>query len=400
MLKLYKKKYTSFILSFLLLTLILSSGVSAQQLKVHFLDVGQGDSTLIELPNNQTMLIDAGNNDDETTVVNYIRNQEINKIDYLIGTHPHADHIGGLDNVLYSLDVNEFYMPKVTHTSQTFKDVIQAAKNQNMKINAAKIKTTIINDKDLSVTVLSPVYNHYEKLNNWSAVIKVIYKDTSFLFAGDAESLAERQMLTYWKFNNLDADTLKVGHHGSDSSTTTSFLQAVSPDYAVISVGKDNRYGHPSSIVIDRLQQYGVKVFRTDKQGTIRAVSDGNNISFSQKSINKGKTTNKVSTNQESKITITNLDLEAEVVTIKNNSNEPVNISDWKLVSTKGNQTFLFPSETVIKGKETIKVTAGPDATSGKNKFIWDDWYIWNNNGDTAVLYNSNGDKVSTMEGR
>lgn len=249
---------------------------TTNDLAVHFIDVGQADSIFIQLPNGQCMLIDAGKNGDGGIVVDYLRQHQVNKIDYLVGTHPHEDHIGGLDDVIDNFDIGKFYMPKVTHTTKTFRDVLTAAQSKGLKITPAKAGVEILSQPGLVIDILSPLQNEYDQLNNYSAVIKLTYGNHSWLFTGDAEELAEQDMLN----SNIDlrADILKVGHHGSHSSSTDQFLQRVNPQWAVISVGKDNDYGHPHQEVMERLQQAGINIYRTDIQGTIIMTSNGTEL--------------------------------------------------------------------------------------------------------------------------
>jgi beta-lactamase superfamily II metal-dependent hydrolase len=251
-----------------------------KDLKVHFIDVGQADSILINLPGKVTMLIDAGNNGDKDTVIDYIKSQGIKQIDFLVGTHPHEDHIGGLDAVIKSVDIGKVYMPKVTHTSKTFKDVLLAVKEKGLKVSSPKPEEVIFDEDSLKIQFLAPVSTKYEELNNYSIVTKITYGETSFLLTGDAEELAENEMLKKSP-SLLAADVLKVGHHGSSSSTSPEFLKTVNPTYAVISVEEGNSYGHPHKEVIERLDKSGIKYYRTDKNGTIVMASDGKNINIS-----------------------------------------------------------------------------------------------------------------------
>ncbi|WP_094549458.1 ComEC/Rec2 family competence protein [Petroclostridium xylanilyticum] len=247
-------------------------------LKIHFIDVGQGDSILVNLPQKFTMLIDAGNNNDGEKIVRYIKDQGIKRIDYIVGTHPHEDHIGALDVVIQTFDIGKVYMPKVSHNTKTFKDVLLAVKEKGLKVSSPKPGEIIFDKEDLKVQFLAPNAEKYEELNNYSIVTKVTYGETSFLLTGDAEDVSEKEMLE--KFGTgLKANVLKLGHHGSTSSTTPEFLKAVSPEYAVISVGKDNTYGHPHKETIGRLNKKGIKIYRTDKNGTVVMSSDGQEIS-------------------------------------------------------------------------------------------------------------------------
>ena len=243
------------------------------ELRVSFIDVGQGDSEFIELPNGDTLLIDAGTNETGADVVNYIESLGYSSIDYVVGTHPHEDHIGGLDDVIRTFDVESVYMPKVTADTKTFEDVLDAVAEKGLSINTAKAGVSIVDGEDLSVKMLAPVLDEYDNTNDYSAVIKVVYGDTSFLFTGDAEEYAE-DLIT----GDVDSDVLKVGHHGSSTSTGEAFLERVSPSYAVISCGLGNSYGHPHTETIEKLG--GIPVLRTDEMGTIVATSEGSEISF------------------------------------------------------------------------------------------------------------------------
>jgi len=245
-------------------------------LKVHFLDVGQGDSILVQFPNGKNMLVDAGKSDSASTITNYLKNNGVIKIDYLIGTHPHEDHIGSLDAVIKDFEIGEVWMPKATTNTKTFRDVLTAVKNKGLQINTAKAGVSMLEDGNLSVKVLAPCETTYEDLNNFSAVIKVKYGDIAFLLTGDAEELSEKEILASGA--DLKSQVLKVGHHGSNSSTSPEFLKSVNPKYAVISVGAGNDYHHPHQVTLNKLQKAGVTVLRTDERGTIIFTTDGKEI--------------------------------------------------------------------------------------------------------------------------
>ncbi len=247
----------------------------SQTLEVHFIDVGQGDSIFIRLPGERTMLIDAGENDQGKIVCDYLAQHGVTKLNYVVATHPHSDHVGGLDTVIKAFDIGALYLPEKTHTSETFLEVIRAAQERKVETIGAKADVEVIQEKDLSVTFLSPVSEHYKELNNYSAMLSLRYLDTSFLFAGDAEYTVENEV----RHSLSHHDVLKVGHHGSNSSSTANFLKAVSPDFAVISVGK-NQYGHPHDQVLARLARFGSKIYRTDEKGSVVAFSDGKSITF------------------------------------------------------------------------------------------------------------------------
>lgn len=249
------------------------------ELKVHFIDVGQADSILIQ-QGDKALVVDAGNNDDGNLVKEYLQKQGIKNVDFLIGTHPHEDHIGGLDYVINSFKVGKLYMPKVTSNTKTFTDVVNAAKNKGLSFTAPKPGESF-KLGDATVTILSPNGSSYEDLNNYSIVVKIAFGNTSFLLTGDAEDVPEKEIIA--KGFDVSSTVLKIGHHGSNSSTTSEFLNKVNPKYAVISVGKDNSYGHPKQNILDRLKGKGIPVYRTDESGTIVATSDGNAVTFNTK---------------------------------------------------------------------------------------------------------------------
>lgn len=241
---------------------------------VHFLDVGQGDSEFIELPEGKCMLIDASTAEYGDDIVSTVQSLGYNKIDFLVATHPHADHIGGMAQVIESLDIGEIYMPKAVSTSKTFENFLETVSDNNLQITTATAGKMICSYSNLTAKFLAPVSDSYDDLNNYSAVVKITYGDNSFLFMGDAENLAENEMLANDSYL-LEADVLKVGHHGSSSSTGIEFLQAVNPQYAVISCGEGNSYGHPHRETLDLLNSLKVKIFRTDTDGSITVICDG-----------------------------------------------------------------------------------------------------------------------------
>jgi competence protein ComEC len=247
------------------------------ELKVHFLDVGQADSILIQEPGGKVMLIDAGNNSDSDIVVNYINNLGIEKIDYIIGTHPHEDHIGGMDIVINTFDIGEVMMPKASTNTKTFEEVLLSINNKNLKITTPEIGLDY-KLGDATFTVLGPISEKYESLNNYSIVISLKFGKTSFLFMGDAEIGSEKDIID--TSINFTGDVIKIGHHGSSTSSSGAFLKKVMPKYSVISVGADNEYGHPDSIILNRLKVMGVETLRTDQLGTIVFTSNGKDISY------------------------------------------------------------------------------------------------------------------------
>lgn len=251
-------------------------------LKVHFLDVGQADCIFIQLPDSKTVLIDGGNREDWTFINKYLQNQKIKTIDLLIATHPHEDHIGSLPNVIKGYHIGSIYMPKATANTKVFEDLLLAVKSKGYKINTAAAGVKPIATKDVRLSFIAPNSTSYNELNNYSAVVKLTYKNNSFVFAGDAEDISEEEILK--KGIDLKADVLKVGHHGGRTSTMKKFLAKISPKYAIISVGKDNDYGHPHKETLTRLKEQKLEILRTDELGTIIAAADGDTISFDKKS--------------------------------------------------------------------------------------------------------------------
>ena len=242
-------------------------------LKVHYLDVGQGDSIFVELPNNETMLIDAAESYQSENIINYLKNLNYQKIDYVIGTHPHTDHIGGLKDIINTFEIGKIYMPKVISTTKTYESLLMAIKDKNLKINTAKAGTSIIDTDALKINILAPNNSIYTELNNYSVVTKITYGTTKFLFMGDAEKLSENEIK-----ENVTADVIKIGHHGSNTSSSIDFIKKVNAKYGIISVGLNNKYNLPKEETITNWKNSGTKIYLTSTNGTIRASSDGTNI--------------------------------------------------------------------------------------------------------------------------
>lgn len=245
---------------------------SEDELVAHFIDVGQGDSSFIELPNGDTMLIDAGTASYGDDIIEYIESLGYQDIDYVVATHPHADHIGGMAEVIDAFDIETVYMPKAVSTSKTYENLLETIQDKGLSIHTGRAGVEVLNTDDLTILMFAPVQEEYSNLNNYSIVLKITYGDTSFLYTGDAEDSLDE--IT----GDIKADVLKVGHHGSDTSTTSDFLARVNPSYAVISVGEGNSYGHPALSTIELLEGYTSNIYRTDLNGTVVISSDGVNI--------------------------------------------------------------------------------------------------------------------------
>lgn len=245
-----------------------SSTVEGENVVIYYLDVGQADSILIQ-SNGKNMLIDAGTNDMGKTVIADLKKYGVGKIDYLIGTHPHEDHIGGMDDVINNFDIGTIYMPKVQTNTKTFEDVLDAISNKGLKVTTPEVGYKfMVGDASCEIMCCGKgKSNEVNNLNLSSIVIRMTYGKQSFLFMGDAET--ENETARDWPQTNV----LKVGHHGSNTSTSKSFLEQVKPEIAIISVGKENKYGHPKQETLDKLK--GITIYRTDENGTITITCDG-----------------------------------------------------------------------------------------------------------------------------
>ena len=252
----------------------IAPGINSIQelMRVHFIDVGQADSAFIELGNGQTMLIDAGRDSSGTAIINYINELQYDTIDYVVASHPHDDHIGGMASVLNNFKIGKMYMPKQAHTITAFSNMLDVIENKNIELYTAKAGVSILSSGIIDIDILAPFSDSDSNLNNVSAVVRITYGKTVMLFTGDAEQVIENQLLN----SGIDADVLKVGHHGAGSASSSSFIKAVSPDIAVISVGEGNSYGHPHADTLAILNEVGAKIYRTDEQGTIVVTADQN----------------------------------------------------------------------------------------------------------------------------
>ncbi len=280
-----KKKWLALLLTFSLLlsgcvieTSVPEMRAPVSGLTIHFIDVGQADCALLEC-GGEYMLIDGGNRDDSQLVVSYLEQQGVQSLTAVVCTHAHEDHVGGLPSVLAVYPVEAVYAPTNTYSSKIFDSFLYYTDQQGLNVTIPAPGDTL-SLGDAILTVLGPVKS-YPDPNNTSIVLKVEYGDTAFLFTGDMETDAENDMLDYWEGRvDWDCDVLKVGHHGSNTSTGYRFLYEVNPTYGVISVEKGNDYGHPHREPLSRLKQAGVVVLRTDELGHVIASSDGENVSF------------------------------------------------------------------------------------------------------------------------
>ncbi len=244
--------------------------------RIDFLDVGQADSALIEC-DNEYMLIDGGHRSESDMIYSVLKSKGVDELKYIVGTHAHEDHVGGLTATYHAAKVNEALLPQVSNDNPYYTELIDGLNRNGIPIKIVNVGETY-ELGSAKFTILAPFSTDVENINNTSIVLKIQYGNTSFLFTGDAEWDEEHDMLE--SEADLRCDLLKVGHHGSNSSSSYRFLREASPAYAVISVGKDNTYGHPTEEVLSRLRDADVEVHRTDMEGTITVTSDGMNITF------------------------------------------------------------------------------------------------------------------------
>lgn len=302
---------------------------------VHFFDVGQGDSEFIQFPNGETMLIDAGETDMGETVVEDIKALGYSEITYIVATHPHSDHIGGMSDVFDAFDIKNLYLPNAISSSNVYQSLLDAVEAEGCNVIQAQSGVAVIDENNLSVRFIAPVSNDYDNLNNFSAVLKINYYENSFLFMGDAEELAENEMIF-----DVNADVIKVGHHGSKTSSSKSFIARVNPQYAVFEVGKSNSYGHPHEEILKRWQNIGAKILRTDENGNITITSDGQELAVS------------------TDVCLSNIDIETESVNqmeydwVLNTNSKKIHMPDCSSVSKISKSNIEYSDKNINELKE------------------------------------------------
>lgn len=263
----------------LLLVFVMIPLSAFAELQIHFLDVGQGDCTIV-LCDGEAMVIDGGPRASASYVYNYVRKTlRLQHIDYVISTHPHLDHVYGLSSVLNAAPVDLLLSPVLKWDSKAFEYMLKYAEKQGTPISVPQEGDTLqLGSATVTILHCWPEAIDYGRTNDSSIVVRIDYGTTSFIVTGDAEDWSEYMMIDAGV--NLKADVLRIAHHGSNTASTMEFLQAVQPEYAVISVGKDNGYGHPHQEVLDRLEKAGSTILRTDEIGTIIIQSDGNTLTI------------------------------------------------------------------------------------------------------------------------
>lgn len=248
--------------------------MSSYPLEVHYIDVGQADAALIKC-DGEAMLIDGGNVDDSRLISSYLKGENVDKLKYVVCTHAHEDHVGGLSGALATVSADRVFAPKTDADTKAYKNFKKKVNEQGLSIETPSVGDIITLGAG-TIEFLGPVTEKNVDLNCTSIVLKMNYKNTSFLFTGDAERDEEEDILSLGA--DLKSTVLKTGHHGSSTSTTYPFLRAVMPRYAVISCEKGNSYGHPHKETLSKLNDAGVEIYRTDKSGTIIMLSDGERV--------------------------------------------------------------------------------------------------------------------------
>lgn len=281
----WRKRSGQLLVVILMVLILLSMGslvgyaAIAEKVEIHFIDVGQGDSILIQTNTGKAVLIDGGDRSEGSTVVKYLKRAGVKQIDLMVSTHPHADHIGGLDDVLRAFKVNQVLDAGISYSSSTFEEYLELIMKKKIPFDTPETAREYKLDGIL-FKVLGPKRVHDETNDN-SVVVKMIFDEFSALFTGDLEGEGERDLL----LANLHSTLLKVGHHGSNTSTGDLFLFKVKPQLAVISVGKGNKYGHPATETLKKLNKLGVSIYRTDEQGTIVVSTTGKKYWVNQEAI-------------------------------------------------------------------------------------------------------------------
>lgn len=380
--------------------------VADENLTVHFIDVGQGDSILLEY-NGKTMLVDAGERDQGSVVSEYLQDQDISSIDYIVATHPHSDHIGGMEKVLNSFLVGHFIDSGFPHTSKTYENMLTAIDEKNIPFEVAQEGKKIEFDPAVDIEVLNPESKYSKELNENSVVLRVNCGEVSFLLMGDAGLETEEKLMS--TDADIDSDILKVGHHASRSGSGEAFVSAVSPDVSIIEVGAGNDYGHPHAEILERLQKAS-RVYRTDLDGSIIVTTDGStytvmtektgtisSVSSSSISTNSEIETPETSGSAESAVYVSDLSLRDEWVEITNEGFSPVSLTGWKIEDEGSKHTYSFSSYTL--GPQATVTLHTEEGTDTATELYWGSGSpFWNNDGDTAYLFDDGGNLVSSLE--
>ncbi len=401
-------------------------GPEKGNLTVYFLDVGQGDSILVQF-GDKNMLVDGGVKDMGPRVVSCLESLGVEQIDVMVLTHPHEDHVGGLISVLKSFEVKKVLDSGQAHTTRTYENFLNLVDRKDIPYQAAEEGMSIDLAPEVAIEVLSPPSGGLgDDLNENSVVLKVTYGKVSFLLTGDAGFEAEDHMISSGA--DLKSDILKVGHHGSRTSSSDDFLYAVSPSVSVISVGTDNPYGHPSKEALRRLESSGSEVLRTDLDGNATVTTDG--VSFFVRSGSLMKATDTRSSVQDSdssglsaptsasdvtsdsdshnSVSISSVqfnspgddrdNLNGEWVKITNSGSDQVQLKGWTLSDDGERNCYTFPDFVLYPGS-AVTVFTGTGYDTDEDLYMGKSAPVWNNDGDSATLKDANGNVVDSMSG-
>ncbi len=368
-----------------------------ENLTVHFLDVGQGDSILLQFAG-KNVLIDGGEADMGSRVASYLKDHGVSNLNLVVASHPHSDHIGGLGIILKTFPVGQVLDSGQVHSSQTYEDFLTLVDQKNIQYKVAEKGQRINLDPRLKIGVLNPPAQLFENINDNSVVLRITYGQVSFLLMGDAEKEAEESMLSF----DLDSDILKVGHHGSRSSSSPAFLKEVSPAISIIEVGKGNDYGHPAPETLSALKNVGSEIYRTDLDGNIDVTTDGESYFVTTQKAAAGR-----GTDDTAAISISSIQFDApgddrknlngEWIRVTNSGQSPVDMTGWRLYDESG-RVYVFPRFALSPG-DSAKVFTGQGLDSTTKLYIGRGSPIWNNNGDTALLGDAGGNVVSQRSG-
>ncbi len=377
-------------------------------LRVSVLDIGQGDAILVQTPTGRTMLVDAGDADAGPEVVAALHERDITVLDAAVATHAHADHIGGFRAVFARFPVGRFYDAGYPSTSATYEKMLTMIDEQDYQFSTPTRGEIIDLDPSVRVDVLSPDGLNAGEIHDNMLVLRLSYGRTSFLLTGDMSAGLERELLSTGA--TVESTFLKVAHHGSRSSSTTAFLEAVDPEVAVISVGGGNPYGHPTGEVLLRLAAVGSTVYQTDQSGTVTVSSDGTRVTVATErnapsvpplalptfavTVETPITPVPTIPPGSSPVAITALNLRGETVTVTNGGSSRASLDGWRLTDEGANHVYTFAGTTLPAGGSITLATG-----SATGDIRWKSDNVWNNDGDTAYLYDTAGRLVSTREG-
>ncbi|KKB34158.1 S-layer homology domain-containing protein [Bacillus thermotolerans] len=369
------------------------TGAAVPDMAVHFIDVGQGDSIFIQTPSGKTILIDGGKRSAGEKVVSYLKQAGVDSIDVMVATHPDADHIGGLIDVLETIPVKKVLDSGKAHTTETYYEYLSLIDQKNIPFEVPETGQELAIDPELKVQVLNSGDRSSSDNNKNSIVLKVTYDEVSFLLTGDATVDIEEDMITAF---DLKSTILKAGHHGANTSTSQAFVNEVQPEVSILSYGQGNSYGHPTGEVVNRLQAAGSEVYSTAESGDIVVETDGQSYAVSAEPWEgPGPIPGPVTGD----VRIVSKDVSKEIVAIKNFDNVAIDMTGWQLVSVEGNQRYEFPAGYVLQPGATVYVTVGPNAADQPPTYLkWTGSYIWNNSGDAAQLFNNSGVMISELQ--